>query len=141
MLKVGGPDSDMFLGWFRSGTNDESPVEAGNFLGVHIGGPTRVGHYFQPAFTTASGTNGRADAGPVLSQGKVQSWSLTYDPSAEGGRGKIQVALDQETVTLPLPKGIKVQGAKFDRFGAFTMTAGGQLVRIYFDDLQYTAAR
>jgi hypothetical protein len=44
-------------------------------------------------------------------------------------------------VTLPLKKGIKAQGASFDRFGLFTSNIGGQIVRIYLDDLKYTAAR
>jgi hypothetical protein len=44
-------------------------------------------------------------------------------------------------VTLPLKKGLKAQGASFDRFGLFTSNIGGQIVRIYLDDLKYTAAR
>lgn len=44
-------------------------------------------------------------------------------------------------MTLPLKKGLKAQGARFDRFGLFTSNVGGQIVRIYLDDLKYTAAR
>jgi hypothetical protein len=141
VLKSGGPDSDMFLGWFNSANKDESPAEVGNFVGVHVGGPTRVGHYFHPAFATAKGTRGLANGGPVLTPGKVYDWSLVYDPSAEGGHGAIRVTLGEETVTLPLKKGIKAQGARLDRFGLFTSNIGGQMVKIYLDDLKYTAAR
>src|SRR5205814_4411226 len=35
VLKSGGPDSDMFLGWFNSANKDTPPTEAGHFLGVH----------------------------------------------------------------------------------------------------------
>ncbi len=139
ILMVGAPDADMFLGWFNGASKDEPPVEAGHFLGVHVGGPTRVGHYFQPALTTANGVKAQSRAGPLLSQGKVQNWSLIYDPTADGGNGAIHVTLDEDSVTLPLKKEIKAQGAKFDRFGLFTATSGGQMVKIYLDDLKYTA--
>ena len=131
----------MFLGWFNSANKDQSPIQAGHFLGVHVGGPTRVGHYFHPSLATAEGTRSQAAAGPVLTPGKVYDWSLVYDPTAEGGNGAITVTLDKESVTLPLKKGLKAEGARFDRFGLFTSNIGGQIVRIYLDDLKYTAAR
>jgi hypothetical protein len=141
VLKSGAPDSDMFLGWFNSANKDDPPMQAGHFLGVHVGGPTRVGHYFHPSLATARGTRSQAAAGPVLTPAKVSEWSLVYDPAAEGGNGAVTVTLDKETVTLPLKKGIKAEGARFDRFGLFTSNIGGQIVRIYLDDLKYTAAR
>lgn len=141
VLKSGAPDSDMFLGWFNSANKDEAPIQAGHFLGVHVGGPTRVGHYFHPSLATAKGTRSQAAGGPVLTPGKVYDWSLVYDPAAEGGNGAITITLDRESVTLPLKLGIKAQGASFDRFGLFTSNIGGQVVRIYLDDLKYTAAR
>ncbi len=141
VLQSGAPDSDMFLGWFNSANKDEPPTRAGHFLGVHVGGPTRVGHYFHPSLTTARGARSQAAGGPVLTPGKVYDWSLVYDPAAEGGNGAVTVTLDKEAVTLPLKKGLKAQGARFDRFGLFTSNVGGQIVRIYLDDLKYTAAR
>ena len=42
-------------------------------------------------------------------------------------------------MTLSLKPGQKAEGASFDRFGLFTSTAGGQMVKIYLDDLTYTA--
>jgi hypothetical protein len=141
VLKSAGPDSDMFLGWFNSANKDDPPTRAGHFLGAHVGGPTRVGHYFHPSLATAKGTRAQAAAGPVLTQGKVHEWSLVYDPTADGGNGAVTITLDRESVTLPLKKGLKGQGASFDRFGLFTPNVGGQIVRIYLDDLKYTAAR
>jgi hypothetical protein len=141
VLKSGAPDSDMFLGWFNSANQEEPPTQAGHFLGVHVGGPTRVGHYFHPSLATAKGTRTQAAAGPVLVPGKVHEWSLVYDPTAEGGNGAVTVTLDKESVTLALKKGVKTQGASFDRFGLFTSNIGGQIVRIYLDDLKYTTVR
>ncbi len=141
VLKVGAPDSDMFLGWFNSANKDQPPIEAGHFLGIHVGGPTRVGHYFHPAFATAKRNKGLANGGPVLEPNKSYDWSLVYDPAAESGRGAIRVTLGEESVTLVLKEGIKAQGARFDRFGLFTSKIGGQVVKIFLDDLKYTVGR
>ncbi len=141
VLKVGAPDSDIYIGWFGSAQKEKSPAAVGHFLGVHVGGPTRVGHYFQPAFATGKGTLGKIGQGPVLIPGTVYEWSLVYDPTANGGQGAMQVTLGKETVTLVWKKGLRAQGARFDRFGLFTASAGGQLVRIFLDDLKYTAGR
>jgi hypothetical protein len=102
VLQSGAPDSDVFLGWFDSASKDRPPTQAGSFLGVHVGGPTRIGHYFQPGLTTARGTRLQAAAGPVLTPGKVYDWSLRYDPAAEQGRGAITVTLGKESVILTL---------------------------------------
>jgi hypothetical protein len=141
VLKVGAPDSDVYLGWFSSADKERPPVESGNFLGVHVGGPTRVGHYFLPRLTTAKGTTAKVASGPILAPGKVFDWSLVYDPAANGSQGELRVTLGKETATLALKKGVKREGAHFDRFGLFNSTIGGQLVRIYLDNLKYTATR
>lgn len=139
-MVVGGPDADMMLGWFSSSHKDKSPIEAGDFLGVAVGGPTRVGHYFAPSFTTGKGARGSVETAPVLKPGNRYDWSLLYDPAANEGSGEIKLTLGGESVVLPLKPGRKADGATFDRFGLFTSQAGGQLVRIYLDDLTYTAA-
>ena len=138
-LITAGPDSDIFLGWFSSETRDKEPAAAGNFVGVHMGGPTRIGHYFIPTFTTAKGTKGKVERGPILTPGKVFDWSLIYDPAANAANGEIRVTLGTESVTLALRPGQKLEGAKLDRFGLFNSTIGGQMVKLYLDDLQYTA--
>ena len=138
-LVTAGPDSDMQLGWFNSAAKDKNRGDTENFVGIHVGGPTRIGHYFIPAFATAKATTGKVEQGPVLLVGKLFDWSLVYDPTANGGNGEMRVTLGTESVTLPLKPGQKAQGASLDRFGLFTSTAGGQMVKIYLDDLQYTA--
>jgi hypothetical protein len=130
ILKVGAPDSDMFIGWFSSAAKDAS--KTGEFIGVHVGGPTRVGHYFTPQ---------GAEKGPVLTPGKAYPFSIVYDPGAGKGHGAVTVKLGEESFTRELrPEQVK-KGATFDRFGLCTTTVGGQVVKIYFDDLSYTARR
>ncbi|MCX7825879.1 MAG: hypothetical protein N2689_10015 [Verrucomicrobiae bacterium] len=139
-LVTAGPDSGMYLGWFNSADLHPPPAVGRNFLGIHVGGPTRAGHYFEPQFTTAQGARGRAGKGPLIRPGKVFDWSLVYDPAANDGAGEIIATLGSKAVTLPLKPGRKAQGARFNRFGFFTAPSGGQMVKIFFDDLTYTAA-
>lgn len=141
-LFVGAPDADMCFGFFRTDGGDVPPNRSGDFLGIKVGGPTRVGHYFLPAFVTADGQEGRAEQGPVLKPGATYEWSLVYDPDANGGNGALTATLGDETVTHNLKPGqkAKARGARFDRFGLFSVYPGGQLVKLYLDDLEYTAA-
>jgi hypothetical protein len=138
-LVTAGPDSDICIGWFNSEASSDEPAHAGNMLGVHIGGPTRIGHYFNPVAVTSKGQMAKVDSGPILVPGKQFDWSLTYDPEANGGNGEIVVTLGDDTVRLALKPGIKTQGATLDRFGVFNSTVGGQMVKAYFDDLTYSA--
>ncbi|HEX4131764.1 MAG TPA: hypothetical protein VHZ24_17145 [Pirellulales bacterium] len=140
-MLVGGPDADIFIGWFNSSCGERSPAETGDFLGIAVGGPTRIGHMFAPALTTSHGQRGRAEKAPILRPGTSYEWSLVYDAAANNNHGAIAVTLGDETVTLALRPGQQTDGATFDRFGMFTSQAGGQMVRIYLDDLSYTAAR
>jgi hypothetical protein len=140
-LVTAGPDSDIFLGWFNSASKDKGAGDAENFVGVHIGGPTRVGHYFIPVFASASGSKGKVEEGPVLTPGTNFNWSLNYDPKANGGTGEIRVSLGEKSVALALKPGQKAQGANLDRFGVFSSTIGGQMVKLYLDDLTYTAGK
>ena len=79
-------------------------------------------------------------SGPVLTPKKVFDWKIVYDPRGAGGRGTIMATLGDESVTLELKPGDKAKGATGDRFGLFTTHGGGSDVRIYFDDLTYTAS-
>lgn len=140
-LVTAGPDSDMRIGWFNSDAKVKGDGDAANFVGVFVGGPTRVGHYFIPRFANAAGGIGKVEQGPILTPGKTFDWSLVYDPAGNGDNGEMRVTLGSETVTLALKPGMKAKGATLDRFGFFTSTIGGQMVKIYLDDLKYTAVK
>jgi hypothetical protein len=154
VLNVGPPDSGMNIGWFNSADKQLAPTQAGQFVGVRIGGPTRVGHYFVPAYATVqtkppkpTGTREHPaniavekGSGPVLLPQKIFDWKLVYDPAGAGGKGTIEATLGEDSVTLELKPGDKAKGATFDRFGLFTTHRGGNFVKIYFDDIKYTAS-
>lgn len=139
-LVTAGPDSDILLGWFNSDSKESKVGDERNFVGVHVGGPTRIGHYFNPYFANAKGSPGKVEKGPIIVPGKTYNWSLVYDPAANHGNGELKTTLGDQSVILALKPGQKAEGANFDRFGFFTTTIGGQMVKIYFDDLTYTAA-
>ncbi|MCC2672454.1 MAG: hypothetical protein K0Q72_4926, partial [Armatimonadetes bacterium] len=143
ILAVGAPDADMCFGWFHSDGTGAAPDKRGSFLGIKVGGPTRVGHYFLPAYQATELIGGRAPAGPVLRPGKTYDWSLIYDPAADGGLGAITATLGAESVTHHLKPGQKEKAreARLDHFGLFATGPGGQIVKLYLDDLEYTAAQ
>lgn len=141
MLAVGAPDSAVALGWFNSHSGDDIPANKTNFVGVMITGPTRVGHYFLPAFANAEGHHTKVKKGPVVVPGKPYDFKLIFDPTANDGNGAIHVTLGNETASLNLKPGQRQEGAQFDRFGIVSVPPGGGLVKIYFDDLKYTAGQ
>lgn len=135
-----GPDSDMNIGWFSSEAvqNPKEEVDQRNFLGIHVGGPTRIGHYFIPVAASANNRRTKVETGPIIRPGTVYDWSIAYDPTANGGLGVVTVKLGEESSTLKLTKDQRVGNAKLDRFGFSTLTSGGQMVKIYLDDVTYT---
>ena len=76
----------------------------------------------------------------MITPGKLYDWSLKYNPAANSGDGAITVTLGEKSATLALKKHAKAQGAPFDHFGLFSSGPGGQMVKIFLDDLQYTTA-
>jgi hypothetical protein len=135
-LVTAGPDSDMFLGWF-SERAEGSPADEGSFIGVHIGGPTRIGHYFMPRIMNAKGERLMLESAPVMSLGKPQEWSIVYDPAAEGP-GTMTVTLDGKAAVMKVPANRAPSLESLNRFGLCTSSIGGQAVKIYFDDLEAT---
>jgi hypothetical protein len=151
VLSIGPPDSGVYFGWFNSNEKVYSPPQAGSFVGIKVGGPTHVGHYFVPAYATTQTTKPQQGAlqhapnisvergvGPVLTPQKVFDWKVVYDPNANKGNGEITATLGKETVTLPLKPGDQAKGATLDRFGLFSTHRGGSYIKLYLDDLTYT---
>ena len=143
-LVTAGPDSDMSIGWFSSAAERQgSPADAENFVGIHVGGPTRIGHYFIPRVRndagsrTARSIKARCSRRESFTTGR---WSTI--PAANGGNGEIRVTLGDGLGDARLEAGPK--GARRECSIASACSrphAGGQMVKIYLDDLQYTTQR
>jgi len=138
---VGAPDSAAHFGFFSTNDKAASPIHTANFLGVSIGGPTRVGHYLAPYYITAAGSSAHVKTAPVLVPSKLHDFSFVYDPGANNNHGALTVTLDSESITLNLKPDAKSDGAAFDHFGLLSSGPGGQMVKLYLDDLTYTASR
>jgi len=137
-MTAAGSDSGLLLGWFNSATAIGNPPA--NFLGVYVEGPSRIGHYFRPLFSAASGDHGIVDKGPIVKpDGNSHEWTLVYAPSENDGLGRITATLDGQQVSYDLKPG--QNRANFDRFGAVTFGQGGHHIVFYLDDLSYTAAQ
>jgi hypothetical protein len=144
VLAVGAPDSGVFLGWFNSSVKtaeDHDPLKGRNLIGVSIGGPTRIGHYFLPFCSTVAGGRAVPKSGPVLKPGQTYEWTFVFDPAANGGHGQMRATLGGESVAFDLRPGQKPDDVAFDRFGLVAVGTGGGQVKIYLDDLTYSAAQ
>jgi hypothetical protein len=131
-------DSGVLIGWFNSLTPIGGPPS--NFVGLFVEGPSRIGHYFRPAYGTATGMCDTMNDGPVIHPDSVShSWTLHFDPKAGDGHGRITVGLDDETIAMDVPANAMKANAVFDRFGLVTWHYGGHFVEIYFDDLTFSS--
>jgi hypothetical protein len=142
-----GSDSGIYLGWFHS-TSKTNKLTADtaesqrNFLAVAIEGPSRIGHYFRPAYRAQNGVGALEESGPIIRpDSTVHTWSIRYSPKAAGGAGRITLNFDNQTQTLALKPEHRKIGAAFDRFGLFNMQVGGHAVDISLDNLAYSAAK
>jgi hypothetical protein len=139
-LNGAGSDSGVYLGWFNSSSktnkvasDHERPQTS--FLAVLLEGPSRVGHYFRPAYATTLGGGQIPESGPIiLPDGRVHQWSIRYRPES----GQISVLLDGESTVIAISAEHRKAGASFDRFGLFNLQVGGHFVDLALDDVSYT---
>ncbi|MCC6698523.1 MAG: hypothetical protein IT365_23070 [Candidatus Hydrogenedentes bacterium] len=131
-------DSAVLIGWFNKETFIGAPPA--HFLGVLIEGPSRIGHYFRPAFCSSDGIRAVLQEGPVIQPDSVShEWTIEYDPAAKDGAGAIVVTLDDQKVALDLTPEARKGNAAFNRFGMLTWNRGGHFVEVYLDDLAFTS--
>ena len=143
-LRRGVSDSDVLFGFFHSehslnsGGSDAVSTPP-DFLGVAIGGPSREGFMFAPAYRLHDTQRKNAERGAyLLPNGAPHDWTFEYSPGTAGADGAITVTLDAERVKLRLPRDHQMTGAHFDRFGLISTHTDGNSQSIYFDDLTYT---
>jgi hypothetical protein len=136
-----GSDSGAYIGFFDAASKKANDKPDGrepqaNALGILIEGPSRIGHYFRPAYGASNGEGIIADSGPIIRpDGQMHRWTMHYSPK---GNGRITVTLDDQTTHLDLKEGHRKAGARFDRFGLFNLAVSGHYVTVWLDDLSYT---
>lgn len=79
---------------------------------------------------------GRKQLQGFATGGAVHSWSITYDPQANEGCGRITAKIDEQTAICDLGPGHQQDGATFDRFGLLAIPKhfddGGE---VWLDDI------
>ena len=110
------------------------------FLGMAVEGPSSEGFLVYPVVHVDPGGPGHAtgERPHILPDGKPHDWTLEYVPADEGGKGRMTVSLDGESVAIDVPPSRSPTAARFDRFGIITTWIDGNGQHIYFDDLRYT---
>ena len=146
-LMRGVTDSTTFIGFYSSTASlRRSPSQSSSIpecvLGIYIEGPSRDGFCFYPVQRSLGPDGGRAgldrNSPRIHPDGKSHDWSLAYDPTGAGGKGRITVTLDGAAATLDLEAGIEANGEGFDRFGIVTCWIDGNSQDVYWDDVTYT---
>jgi hypothetical protein len=143
---TGNTDAAMFFGYFnhdeqisKHETNVDSPV--GQMLGIGISDSSAVGYYFSGVCIDKNKEAARATGPVFVPNGKQRQFTFEYDPKANDGAGRIRYTLDGEETTFDLTPEMRKSGATFNRFGMANARRGGNSVRVYLDDLTYTARR
>jgi hypothetical protein len=116
-----------------------------DYLGINIEGPSSEGFFFYPVYRVHGAHAGALGGGPgraprIYPDRQVHDWTLKYEPDAAGGRGRITVALDDQTCMLDLEPDARTIGASFDRFGICTPWIDGNSITAFFDDIQFTCS-
>src|SRR5205085_12243812 len=139
-------DSTASLGFYNSKSSmrvnpSQDQAIPSDYVGINIEGPSSEGFFFYPVYRDHAdhARSGVKGAPRIYADGKLHDWSLSYDPAAADGNGRITVTLDEHACRLPLEPGVKASGASFDRFGICTPWIDGNSVTAYFDDLEYTS--
>jgi hypothetical protein len=113
-----------------------------DFFGVSIGGPSREGFMFSPAYRLHTTEQRSADRGAyLLPNGKPHDFSIEYTPPSADKPGAVLARLDAETVSLTVPPEHVNTGAHFNRFGLISTHTDGNGQHLYFDDLTYTVSQ
>ncbi|HEV8606743.1 MAG TPA: hypothetical protein VGQ99_15315 [Tepidisphaeraceae bacterium] len=141
-----GSDGGASFGYFSAETKKaelaaKKTTDVANILAIHIEGPSRIGHYFNPVFANSKGEHISPNEGPILRpDGKIHDWVFHYQPNPDG-TGTITVTLDDKPRQIQIPAAQRKVGATLDHFGFFSHANDGNHVIFWIDDLTYTAKK
>jgi hypothetical protein len=140
-----GSDGGASFGFFNAETIKtelaaKKKSDYANILAIHIEGPSRIGHYFNPIFANSAGQQLYPNEGPIIRpDGKPHDWTLRYQPGTDGS-GTITVTLDDHKQTMSVSAEQRKAGASFTHFGLFSHSpSDGNHVMFFIDDVTYTA--
>ncbi|HEV8293219.1 MAG TPA: hypothetical protein VGP94_14890, partial [Tepidisphaeraceae bacterium] len=141
-----GSDGGASFGYFSAETKQKElaakkTTDTANIVAIHIEGPSRIGHYFNPVFANSRGERISPNEGPIIRpDGKSHDWVFQYKPHADGS-GTITVTLDGQARSIQIPAEQRKAGATLDHFGFFSHANDGNHVVFFIDDLTYAVTR
>lgn len=138
-FKYNPADSDILFGYFDE-KGAYSHLEVSSFIGIHIGGPTRIGHRFEALAYSQDGKRHTPEASntPVIhSNGKSWPFEWRYDPRTR----LVDWILDDQSFRYQIPEELNQELTRYNLFGILPMRPDGQAVEIYFDNLTWTTGR
>ena len=128
---------DAQLQTFPSDTPDAGfPMR--NMLGFVIADSSAVGYYLNPLVSGKDRNGHDSSLGVFTPDRRRRRFTLSYDPNANNGIGRITASLDEQTQTIDLSPDVRQSGALFNRFGLANVRRGGHSVEFYVDDISYT---
>jgi len=143
MLERANSDSAALVGFFDAAQTGRGRAERAppSFLGLSIGGPSRIGQY---AGALVSDRRGRLrdpdDARVIFNPGpRSRRFRLDYEPDA-GVAGRLTLELEGRRLRVDLRPIQRRTGAVFDRFGIRNVERGGSFQVVHLDDLRYSVA-
>jgi hypothetical protein len=142
-------DAAAFFGYFNrdnqveifSGDDSDAGFPMRNMMGLTIADSSAVGYYLTPLVSAANREGTGANCGVFTPDRRRHPFAFNYDPAANGGVGRVVVALDGIERAFDLPPRLRKTGATFNRFGLANVRRGGHSVEFYLDDVSYTALR
>ena len=143
---TGQTDAAMYFGYFNHDDqiakyekNVDSPY--GQMLGIAIADSSAVGYYFTGMCLDKERQSASGRGPVIVPDGKRRQFTFVYDPKANDGVGRVTYTLDGERTTFDLTPAMRKAGATLNRFGMANVRRGGNSVRVYLDDLTYSARR
>ena len=142
IMKGGTPEdtaAHLLLGFFNAGTINEWRTP--NTIAIRISARGEKFMAYVEYCTSKWRAGGDSKPFPIktdpFSAGdKPHTWSLTYDPAGNGGKGVITATIDDKTAVCELGDGHKADGATFNRFGVMNvMKAADDGSEFYLDDV------
>ncbi len=142
VIHVQQPDgaSGVLFGYSRGVASYADPGERGdarNFIGIDFDDTITS---YPIMFSSGGGRDANFDPNvPDLVSGATVSFSMIYDPNANGGTGSLAFEINGVPWTWNLPGGAKNNVNPLTHFGIMPVSADGADAIIWFDDLEYTA--
>lgn len=135
-------DGSCLVGWYNH-AGPWSNYAPDDFIGVYTDGQGSGGFKMFLAYGAGGWSWGNWHLLGTVANSTQGHYTVTYDPTGNGGTGSITAQLDSNSpVTVNLASGVKDNFDNFNRFGVANVHSAGDTSdqNYYWDNLVYTSA-